>query len=270
MYNLKEGKQNISMEHEKYIRRIKNRNRTITFTRIAILIIGVFLWELSAQMGWIEVFFTSYPTDIWKLFLKYIKNGEIFHHVGVSLMEVMIGFISGTILGIMVAILLWWSDFISKVLDPYLVVLNSLPKTALAPIIILWVGAGYSGIIATAIAVSIVITIMNVYHGFKAVDIDKVRMLKTFGATKFQILQKVIIPANIPIMIGTMKVNIGLSWVGVIVGEFLVSRSGIGHLIVYGTQVFRLDLVMMNVIILAILASLMYQIVAFIEKKFTR
>ncbi|MTI47592.1 ABC transporter permease [Sporosalibacterium faouarense] len=262
--------QNISKEHTQFIRKIKRRNKTVHITQIAILIIGLALWEIAAQMQWIDAWLTSYPSAIWDLFVKYLYNGSLFHHVGVSLMEVIIGFVVGTLLGILIAILLWWSDFISKVLDPYLVVLNSLPKTALAPIIILWAGAGYSGIITTAIAVLIVITIMNIYNGFRAVDEDKIKMLKTFGATKYQILRKVIIPANIPTMISTMKVNIGLSWIGVIVGEFLVSQSGIGHLIVYGGQVFRLDLVMMNVIILAVLASLMYQIVAFIEKKFTR
>lgn len=157
-----------------------------------------------------------------------------------------------------------------ELLDPYLVVLNSLPKTALAPIIILWVGAGYSGIIVTAITVSIIITIMNVYNGFISVDADKIKLLQTFGATKSQILKKVVLPSSIPTIISTLKVNIGLSWVGVIVGEFLVSKAGIGYLIVYGGQVFKLDLVMMSVFILAIISALMYQLIAFFENKFTK
>lgn len=259
---------NTSKEHEEYIKKIRRRHTAIIICQFAILILGIAIWELAARMGWIDTFLTSHPSGIISLFIKLVRNGNLFHHIAVSLMEVIVGFTLGTLLGILVAILLWWSDFVSKVIDPYLVVLNSLPKTALAPIIILWAGTGYSGIIVTAISVSIVITVMNVFHGFKSVDKDKIKMLKTFGATKYQILKKVIIPANISTMISTMKVNIGLSWVGVIVGEFLVSRSGIGHLIIYGTQVFKLDLVMMNVIILAILASLMYQIVAFVEKKF--
>ncbi len=268
MYN--DNNKQPSKEHLEFIRKAKNRNRAINLTRISILIFGLLFWELAAQLDWIETWLTSYPSGIWRLFLKMSRDGSLFLHVGVSLMEVIIGFVAGTLLGIFIAILLWWSDFISRVLDPYLVVLNSLPKTALAPIIILWVGAGYSGIIATAIAVSIVITIMNMYNGFKGVDKDKIKMLRTFGANKYQILKKVILPANISTMISTLKVNIGLSWVGVIVGEFLISKAGIGHLIVYGSQVFKLDLVMMNVIILAILAAGMYQVVARIEKKFIK
>ena len=160
--------------------------------------------------------------------------------------------------------------FWARVFDPYLVVLNSLPKTALAPIIIIWIGAGYSGIIVTAITVSIVVTIMNVYSSFISLDKDKIKLLETFGATKFQILKKVVLPHSIPSMISTLKVNIGLSWVGVIVGEFLVSKAGIGYLIVYGGQVFKLDLVMMSVFILAVISALMYKIISIIEDKFLK
>jgi NitT/TauT family transport system permease protein len=260
----------ISTEHKEFIRKVKSRKKAILITQISVLILSMVLWEVAARLGWIDTFLTSYPSGIWKLFIKYLNNGAIFEHIGISVMETVIGFIAGTILGILIAILLWWSDFIAKVLDPYLVILNSLPKTALAPIIILWVGAGYSGIIVTAIAVSIVITIMNVFNSFIEVDEDKIKMLKTFGATKFQILKKVVFPASIPTMVSTLKVNIGLAWVGVIVGEFLVSKAGIGYLIVYGGQVFKLDLVMMSVIILAILAALMYKGVAIIENMFMK
>lgn len=261
---------NISKEHKDYIKSIKRRKRLITFTRISILILTIGLWELAARLKLIDTFLFSYPSDIWDLFVRYLKNGEIFKHVGVSVMENVIGFSLGTILGILVAILLWWSDFISKVLDPYLVVLNSLPKAALAPIIILWAGTGYTGIIATAIAVSIVVTILNVYNGFKDVDEDKIRMLKTFGANKYQILKKVILPSNVPAMISSLKINIGLSWVGVIVGEFLISKAGIGYLIIYGQQVFKMDLIMMSIIILAIFAAIMYQGIAIVEKRYLK
>lgn len=259
-----------SAEHLEFIRKVKNRNRAIGLSQASILVLGLLFWELAAQMDWIDTWLTGYPSGMWSLFLKMVRDGSLFYHIGVSLMEVIIGFIVGTIMGILIAILLWWSSFISRVLDPYLVVLNSLPKTALAPIIILWIGGGYAGIIATAVAVSIVITIMSMYSGFKGVDEEKIKMLKTFGANKYQILRKVILPANVSTMISTLKINIGLSWVGVIVGEFLKSKAGIGYLIVYGTQVFKLDLVMMNVIILAILAAGMYQVVATVEKRFMK
>jgi len=260
-------KPNISKEHQAYLDKVKKRKRAILITQVSILIVSILLWELAAQFKWIDTFFTSYPSQIVKLFIKYVKNGTIFHHVGISLMETIVGFVAGTVLGILIAVLLWWSEFIAKVLDPYMVVLNSLPKTALAPIIILWVGAGYSGIIVTAISVSIVITILNVYNSFVEVDEDKIKMLKTFGATKLQILTKVVFPASVPAMVSTLKVNIGMSWVGVIVGEYIVSRAGLGYLLVYGGQVFQLDLVMMSVIILAVLTTFMYKIIAILESK---
>lgn len=256
-----------SKEHIEFLQNIKKRKRLILFTQISILVVFFLLWEIAAKMKWIDTFLTSYPSQMWQLFLKLIVSGSLFKHIGISVFETIVGFIAGTLLGTLIAIMLWWSEFISKVLDPYMVVLNALPKTALAPIIIVWVGAGISGIIVTALMISLVVTILGVYSGFKQVEESKIKMLETFGATKIQILQKVIIPASIPTIINALKINVGLSWVGVIVGEFMVSRAGIGYLIVYGSQIFKFDVVMTSVIILAILATAMYQGVAYLEKK---
>lgn len=259
-----------SKEHIEFLQGIKKRKRVIFITQISIFIIFFVLWELLSRFNLIDTFLTSSPSRMWSMFLKLSADGSLFKHIGISVFETALGFILGTILGTFIAILLWWSEFISKVLEPYMVILNALPKTALAPIIILWAGAGISGIIVTALMVSLVVTILGVYGGFKEVEQDKIKMLQTFGASKYQILQKVIIPASIPTIINALKINVGLSWVGVIVGEFLVSRAGIGYLIVYGSQVFQLDLVMTSVVILAILAGLMYQGVAYIEKSLLR
>ncbi|AFS77719.1 ABC transporter permease protein [Gottschalkia acidurici 9a] len=260
----------ISKEQQKFLKNYKTRKRAIFLTQILILVVFLALWELAARLKWVDTFLTSSPYEIYKLFISFLSDGTLFKHIGISVMETVIGFLIGTILGIIIAIILWWSDFLAIVLDPYLVILNSLPKTALAPIIIIWVGAGYAGIIVTAVTLSIVITIMNIYTSFKEVDENSIKMLETFGATKFQILRKLVLPASVPSIISTIKVNIGLAWVGVIVGEFLVSRAGIGYLIVYGGQVFKLDLVMMSVIILAVLAAIMYKGIAIVEKKFIK
>ena len=260
----------ISSEHSKYLKKLKKRKQAIFIAQISILILGLALWELAAKLNLIDSFLTSSPSQIWRLFLQYSKNGNLYYHVAISVFETIIGFLAGTILGILIAIGLWWSDFWAKVLDPYLVMLNSLPKTALAPIVIIWVGAGYSGIIVTAITVSIVITIMNMYVSFISVDKDKIKLIETFGGTKFQVFKKVVLPYSTPTMMSTLKVNIGLSWVGVIVGEFLVSKAGIGYLIVYGGQVFKLDLVMMSVFILALISALMYKLIAILENKFMK
>ena len=261
---------NFSKEHNNYIARIQRENKVISITQVGLLILLLGIWEIAAQLAWIDTFLTSYPSEIWNLFINYVVDGQLFYHVGVSLAETVIGFVIGTFMGVIIAILLWWSEFWAKVLDPYMVVLNSLPKTALAPIFIILFGAGYKGIIATAISISLVVTILNMFISYQSVDKDKIKLLNTFGATKFQILSKVVIPYSIPDLMSTLKVNIGLSWVGVIVGELLVSKAGLGYLIVYGTQVFKMDLVMMNVAVLAVLSAIMYRIVALIEEKLTK
>jgi NitT/TauT family transport system permease protein len=191
-------------------------------------------------------------------------------HTGVTTLETIIGFLSGTILGTAIAIMLWWSEFAAKVLDPYLVVLNALPKTALGPIILVWIGGTTGSIIVMALLISIVVTILSVYMSFKATDEDKIKLLKTFGANKLQILRMVVLPANIPSIVSALKINVGLSLVGVIVGEFLVSKAGLGHLIIYGGQVFKMDLVMTSIIILAVVAAFMYISVAWLERKLTK
>ena len=224
------------------------------------------LWEILANAGIIQTFLFSKPSDIYKLFIKYISNGELARHVGISVYETVLGLVIGTVLGILVAIALWWSEKLSKILDPFLVVLNALPKTALAPIIIVWAGAGIQGIVVTAVTISVVVTILSAYNYFINVDEEKIKMLKSFGATKSQLLFKLIIPSNIGNLINLTKINIGMAWVGVIVGEFLVSRYGLGYLIVYGGQVFKLDLVMMGVFVLAFCAWIMYEILNIVEK----
>lgn len=265
MYNNK-----VSKDHMNYLEKLRKKKKLILTTQISIFVLGLALWEILAQLSLIDTFLTSSPSKIWNTFWHLARNGNLAYHVGISVFENVVGFTAGTLLGVIIAIGLWWSDFMAKVMEPYLVVLNSLPKTALAPIVIIWIGTGYDGIIVTAITVSIVITIMNMYNSFISVDEDKIKLLKTFGATKYQIFRKVVFPHSIPDMISTLKVNIGLSWVGVIVGEFLVSRAGIGWLLVYGSQVFQFDLIMMGVFILAIISVIMYKIVSVIENKFTK
>ena len=205
-----------------------------------------------------------------KTIVNLYNEGHLLQHIGITCMETIIGFLLGTIIGTGCAMLLWWSEFLSKVSEPYLVVLNSLPKIALAPIFIVWIGAGPAAIIVIALTISLIVTILEVLNGFLAVDQDKIKLVKTFGAGKLQVLTKVVLPSSFPVIINALKINVGLSWVGVIVGEFLVSKAGIGYLIVYGGQVFQLDLVMTSVLILGIAAALMYRGVVYIEKIITK
>lgn len=254
-----------SKGYSQYLKAMRNDKIKIFISQIVLLIGIIVLWEALADFKVINTFLFSKPSAIYDLFMQYATSGQLFKHIYVSVYETVLGLVIGTSLGILVAIALWASERLSKILDPFLVVLNALPKTALAPIIIVWVGAGIKGIVVTAIAISIVVTILSAYNYFINVDEDKVKMLRSFGATKTQILFKLILPANIGNLINLTKINIGMAWVGVIVGEFLVSRYGIGYLIVYGSQVFKLDLVMMGVFVLAVCAWVMYEIVNIIE-----
>ena len=254
-------------EHLEYIKSVNMKKRMIIFTRVVILVAIFSLWEISGDYKWVDPFLTSTPSRMWGSLIKIYSEGTLFLHIGVTCYETIIGFIVSTILGTIIAVLLWWSDFASKVMDPYLVVLNSVPKIALAPIIIFWVGNGMRAIVLVAILISIIVTIITVLSGFKAVDNDKVRLLKTFGASKFQVLTNLVIPATIPTLISALKINVGLCWVGVIMGEFLVAKNGLGFLIIYGGQTADLDMVMMSIIVLAILSYFMYECVAIFEKK---
>ena len=256
---------NISEERKKYLRKVKKNKILIIIVRLLIVIVFILGWEILANIGVIDSFIASSPSRIWDTFIN-LSSTNLMEHVGVTCLETIIGFTLGTALGIIIAIILWWSKFLSNVLEPFLVVLNSLPKVALGPVIIIWVGAGMPAIIVMALAISLIVTIMEILNGFLETDKEKIKMAQTFNANKQQILTKIIIPANIPTFFNSLKVNIGLSLVGVITGEFLVSKAGLGYLIVYGGQVFQLDLVMTGVIILAIVAAIMYQAVVITEK----
>ena len=235
-----------------------------------LLIVLLALWEIASRLEWIDSFLFSKPTSILKLLTNYIKTNEIYRHIGISVLETLLGLFIGTLIGLFVAILLWWNKLFAKVMDPFLVVGNALPKTALAPILIIWAGTGIKGITTVAISISLILTIISAYNYFIQVEEEKIKMLQSFNASKWQILIKLILPANIANIINIIKINIGMSWVGVIVGEFIVSRYGIGYLIMYGSQVFNMDLVMMGVFVLAVISFLMYEVVNIIEKKIKR
>lgn len=252
-------------ERKKYLRHLKIEKALVLVSQILLLVAFLGIWEVLSQKGIIDSFITSSPSRIFATFANFSSN-NLLEHIKVTVYETVIGFTLGTAIGLIVAIILWWSKFISKVLDPYLVVLNSLPKVALGPIIIIWVGAGTNAIIVMAIAISLIVTILDILNGFLNTDKELIKMAKTFNSTKMQVLTKIVIPANISTFINSLKINIGLSLVGVISGEFLISKAGLGYLITYGGQVFKLDLVMASVIILGIVAGLMYLSVTLLEK----
>lgn len=255
----------ISKERADYLLKEKREKwmiRTIQVTVVASLFI---LWEVLANVGVIDSFIMSQPSRMLKTLLNLGETG-LLTHLGVTCFETVVGFLLGTSIGIGLAVLLWWSKTLSKICEPFLVVLNSLPKIALGPVFIVWVGAGTQAIIVMALAISLIVTVLEMLNGFLSTDEEMVKMVRTFGASRGEEFAKVVMPYNMRTLFNSMKVNIGLSLVGVIAGEFLVSKAGLGYLIVYGGQVFKLDLVMTSVMILAIVAALLYQTVVFAEK----
>lgn len=251
-------KPQFSHVHKRYVRNEKIKTFFVHFTRIILLFLIVGLWELSARKNWVDPFITSSPSRIVKMTITLFENGTLFTHIWTTFYETILAFTFSTAIGIAVAIILFMIKPVRRILEPYLVVLNSLPKIALGPLIIIWVGIGTKAIVTMGILICVVIATINLLNGYLQVPEEKILLLKTMGANKFQILTKLIIPATIPNFISTMKVNLGMAWVGVIMGEYLSSRYGLGYLLVYGGQVFNLDLVMTAIIILCVLSGLMY------------
>lgn len=260
----------MTKEHINYLKKIKRNNLLIKLTQISILILFIIIWQLLSDYKIINPFIFSSPKKVIECLISLHNANNLYNHIFITIYETFISFLLGTLLGILIASLMWWNKFLAKVIDPYLTVLNSLPKVALGPILIIWVGAGMQSIIVMALLISTIITIINVYQGFISVDPIKVKLMKTFRANKSQIYTKLILPATLPNIISCFKVNISMSLIGVIMGEFLVSKEGIGYLIMYGSQVFNLDLVITGTIILCIVAVIMYYLVLLIEKKLVK
>ncbi len=256
-----------SAEHENYLKQVRRGNILTALCQAALLVLFIAVWEIAAQTRLIDPFIFSRPSRIFSAFLEMCSNGSLFLHIGVTAGETLLGFAISTAAGILIAVLLWRSGFLRRVISPYLVVINSLPKTALAPIIIVWVGNNVKSVIATAVMTSIIVTILTVLGGFLEVDNDKLKLIDTFRGTKSQQLFKVVLPSSLPTIINAVKINIGLCFVGVAVGEFLVAKAGLGYLIVYGSQIFKMDWVLLSIIILCLLAALMYQGIVIFEKR---
>lgn len=255
-----------SLQRLQYLAARRRHRRNIRIWQIALLLALLGLWEASCRLGFSDGFLISSPSRMAATFCHLCADGSLLRHVGLSCLETVVGFTAGTLLGTAVAVAMWWWPALEQVLDPYLVVLNALPKTALGPIFIVWIGAGIGSIIVMTVAISVIVTILNMYQGFISTDSEKIRLMRTLGATRHQILWMLVFPANYPTLFNTLKVNVGLSWVGVIMGEFLVSRAGLGYLIVYGSQVFNMDLVMTSVLLLAVAAVIMYRMILMLEK----
>ena len=260
----------VSPERTAWLRRRRRDRLLVRSAKIGLLAGLLLIWETAARWGAIDPFITSSPSRFTGSILNLISRGELWQHLSVTTFEVVCGSLGGTVLGTLIAVALWCSPFLCRVLEPYLVVLNALPKIALGPIFIVWLGAGPLAIIVIALSISLVVSILEVLNGFLSTDRDMIRLVESFGAGRLGVLCRVVLPANLPTILSSLKINVGMSWVGVIVGEFLISRAGLGYLVVYGSQVFQLDLVMASVVILSVVAACMYFCIQWIEQRLLR
>lgn len=259
-------KNNYSKEHVKYLNRQKTKTCLVILLQIGLLISLLVLWEVLTRCKILDSYLFSSPSLIWKTLKTLYSSGELFHHSWITLKETLSAFLIASFLGFSLAVILWSNNFIRRVLEPYIVVLNSLPKIALGPIIIVWMGAGNRAIVTMGILIVVVVTTINILTAFLNADKNLISLASALGANKFQIFFKVVLPSSYPDLISTLKINVGLSWIGAIMGEYLVSKAGLGYLLIYGGQVFDLNLVMTATIVLCALATLMYFAIAILEK----
>src|SRR6202022_1025060 len=257
-----------SLQYRWWVARERRGRLSVRAAQFAILVVFLLLWEALPRAHIINPLLTSYPSALWPTFLELLKEtprqASILTHTWFTVFATVIGFSAAMVLGIAIAAALWWWHDLYKVLDPYLVVANAMPKTAFVPIFYIWLGATLS-IYGMSLAISLFISILMIYSGLQGIDPNKIKLAQTFGASKRQILAKVVLPGSIPTLIAALKVNVGLSLVGVVVGEFQSANIGLGFLIQYGSQIFRLNIVMTAITILAIVSSFMYLAISWLE-----
>ncbi|CAM5182802.1 Putative aliphatic sulfonates transport permease protein SsuC [Castellaniella defragrans] len=248
-----------------YLRReVKNRNFIFT-VRIALLIGFLALWEILARTHIVNPLLTSYPSAVIPTLMDLFQHGNLLGHTWATFRATLIGFAVSMLAGIAIAAMLWWSRTLHKIADPFMVIANAMPKIAFVPIFYIWLGPEYS-IYGMAVAISIFITIMVVYEGFRGIDPNKIKLAITLGASRRQVLSMVVLPGSVPTLLAALKMNIGLALVGVIVGEFQSANQGLGFLIINGSQVFKLNIVMASIVVLAVLSGLMYLAISYLEK----
>ncbi len=259
-----------SSEHKNFLKKKKREKILVITIQLAIIIFFIGIWEFLAQIGAINTFLFSSPHKMVNTLVSLYQGNTLFNHIWITLYETILSFSIATLIGFVVATLLWYYPILSKILDPYLTVINSLPKVALGPLIIIWFGANMNSIIWMALFISAIITIINMYNGFCSTDTNYITLLRSFKAKKWQIFVKAILPSNTLTLINSLKINVSMSLIGVIMGELLVSKEGLGYLIMYGSQVFNINLVITSVFILGILSYFMYYLISYIEKKLSK
>ena len=257
----------ISPEQKIYLKKIKRKKYFILFSQISITLLFIIIWELLSKFNIINSFIFSSPSKIIKTIYNLFINDNLTYHIWITLKEIILSFIIGSVIGFTFAIIFYMVPTLKKIFDPFLTLINSLPKVSLGPLLIIWLGANTMSIIVMSLLINTIVSLISIYNGLINTDPYKIKMFQTFKATKYQILFYLVIPHNKENIISSLKLNISMSLIGVIMGEFLVSKAGIGYLILYGTQVFNLNLVMSGIILIMIISFIIYEIINIIEKR---
>lgn len=253
-----------STAYGEYLHQQRIRRLLILACQFLLFVLFFAVWEILARTHIVNPLLTSYPSALWPTFLDMLHNNNLLAHTWSTLRATLVGFFVSMALGVLIAAALWISDFLYKVLDPFMVIANAMPKIALVPIFYIWLGADYS-IYGMAVAIALFVTIIVMYSGFRGIDENRVKLARTFGASRLQVLRLVVLPGSVPVLFSAIKMNIGLSLIGVIVGEFQSASSGLGFLIINGSQIFKLNIVMTAVVVLAAMSGVMYLVVARLE-----
>ena len=257
----------IKKKHDQHLKKIQRWNTKVIVVQLALCVSVFALWEICGRLRWINIMLFSLPSKIAHHMINNFINGTLLFHMMVTVGEIIVGFLLGTVIGTGLAIFLWWFPFLYRVLSPYMVVFNSMPKVALGPLFILFFGAGFTSIVMTTLSITVMITTLIVYNSFNEVDDNYIKVIKSFGGTRIHIFLKVVLPSSVPTILSVLKINVGMAWVGVIVGEFLVAKSGLGYLIIYGFQIFNFTIVFSSLFVIGIIATGMHHIVSKIEQR---
>jgi NitT/TauT family transport system permease protein len=254
-------------------RRANRRGRSPYNTAIgrallqALTVATVFvLWQLGVRFGMISDFLFGAPAGIYTTFLRMVASGELLSDTGYTLFEAILGFVIGTFFGSMAGLALWYSIFVARLVEPFIVAINSVPKIALAPIIILWFGTGLVSKVALAVSLTALVALIAAYQAAKDADTDLQALLISMGATKHQIFYKAVVPSTIPPIIATFRINIGFGLVGAVVGEFISSQHGLGHLIYTASSFYDLNTVWVGLFVLMLVGFGLYYVIDLIER----
>ena len=256
----------MSLEQKNYVRKYKRKKVIVFSIQVLLVLIFLGLWEYLSDRKIINAFIFSAPSKIVKVIMELYVKDNLFQHIWVTLKEVLISFGLGFVLSMILAIIFYSFDMVYKIFDPFITMLNSLPKVAIGPLILIWCGANIKSVIIMALLINLIVSVITIYTGFRKVSSNHLLLFKSFGASKVKTLWYLVIPSSINSIISSLKLNISMSFIGVIMGEFLVSKEGVGYLIIYGTQVFNLDLVLAGVLILVALSYVLYKPISLIEK----